>query len=179
MDPKEVKKPEENKDQPGFTQSPEPAVSADLAPVRRTARIDGAATPAVLGDGGAVAGHRANRLGWLGQLQLRRCGLHRLSDVPRAMAAACGLRQWLSPDPAHRPELPRRATGQRRPHRDSPDTPDRRVVGDPGVTWPRLATESRWHDATRRVGADRPRGANHPGHQQRAVAPAATDCRRP
>ena len=42
----------------------------------------------------------------------------------------------------------------------------------------RLATESRRHDAPGWPGADRPRGTNHPRHQQRAVSPAAAGGRR-
>jgi heme A synthase len=43
---------------------------------------------------------------------------------------AADFSQRLSPDPAHRPQLPRRAAGQRCAHGDSPDPPHRRVAGD-------------------------------------------------
>jgi len=67
----------------------EPAVSADPALVWGVARVDRTQAPAILGHGRPGAGDRSDRLGRLGQFQLRGSGLYRFAHLPWPVVA-CG-----------------------------------------------------------------------------------------
>ena len=71
------------------------------------------------GGAGPAPGDRPDRPRRLGQQQLCGGGLHRPAHLPWRVVAADGLRQRLPPDPAHRPQLPRRPARQRRARRST------------------------------------------------------------
>src|SRR3989338_2779735 len=143
---------------------------AAVRPLARFARVE--CSPASPGGVVPVAGDRSEGPRRLGQQQLCGGGLYRSADLPWPVVAGDGFCQRLSPDSAHRPQLPRRSARQRCAYRHSHDSPPRRRAGDPGAAALGLAAQAPWPGSPGCAVAAGAGRADQPGHPQRAVAGA-------